>query len=77
MEKFNEETDDKYNKYEGNGIAAPQVLRFLDTISVFLKGMTKDIDHALGEIQTNFDNQPDKEETKDVRDDSVVSSDLE
>jgi hypothetical protein len=73
MEKFNNESDDKFKKYEGHGISAPQVLRFLDSISGFLKGMTTDIDRALDEIQTNFDKVPD-EETTDAKDDSVVSS---
>jgi len=75
MKEFDSKKNYKYEKYEGNGISAPQVLRFLDTISTFLKGMTTDIDAALDEIQVNFnkvEKPKDEEETKDDE-----SSDLE
>ena len=54
----------KFQDYDGHGISAPQVLTFLDQISIMLKAVSGDIDRAIEAIQTTVPMDPkDVEET--------------
>ena len=55
---------EKVKDYDGHGISAPQVLTFLDQISIMLKAISGDIDRAIVNIQETVPVEPeDAEET--------------
>ena len=66
-----EENKSEFEKYNGHGVGAPQVLIFLDSMSKILKSLTNDVDNAVGQIQEGFSKSTeceedcDKEECKD------------
>lgn len=47
MDETKTPVEGKFEQYNGHGISAPQVLSFLDQMSMMLKHMTNDIDGAV------------------------------
>ena len=54
-EEMNTSIEGKFEQYAEHGISAPQVLLFLDQMSMMLKHMTNDIDGAVYAITSNIE----------------------
>jgi hypothetical protein len=68
---MNEETDkfhvnEKYKDFTDQGISAPQVLTFLDNISVMLRAVAGDIEKAIHSIETTAPEAKEEEDKQEV-----------
>tara|TARA_B110000495_G_C22934332_1_gene546312 strand:+ start:749 stop:958 length:210 start_codon:yes stop_codon:yes gene_type:complete len=62
--------NEKFKEFTDQGISAPQVLTFLDNISVMLRAVAGDIEKAIHNIETNAP-------AADTKEESTITADAE
>ena len=60
------EVSEKFKEFENQGIAAPQVLTFLDNIATMLRVVASDIDRAITNIEEVRVNETETKVTADA-----------
>jgi hypothetical protein len=76
MDDIKTPLEGKFEQYKEHGISAPQVLLFLDQMSMMLKHMTNDIDGAVYAITSNIEvpTPKQKEAAKEIMEESTKDS---